>query len=488
MIELLVVISIIAVLSTLTLVGVKAARKMINDVSTTNRIEGVLSGLSQLGAGTNETTAFIIQRDIGLKGVLTFRPSIARAQNGNEWVLSSQVVSQSASGVTLSGVASGVVVTMSGQMVPEGIAEKDRSTYINPSTNTLMNGKILWVDYWANRKTAGGLPADPGKDYADTGKRYAWLSDVDYAYTLVGSSKTTTDLDKGIYPYLPFPWGKARPVDLLSSVQKTSQSNVVDEFLLRWCDVSRTRQILWLANVAPRDLTQATMANQFASYMTDRSTKATWNDAWGNPLVAAYAMYQPPKNGTTFNNNDETTFVVPVLGGVTYKSNDMMTSISVTSSGIPYTAYINRQDHILNICKARYGTDRMVYISVAAAGLSIPEIDSTMLTSSTETDWTGTTGVLYKIWKRVVVGDPAAGIQPVCQQGGKYAAISTTNTTRAWIYDSTVPEAGKGEWMSSSWDNPPWQGVTKNTYKAPAGDPQAGTTYRCFLSAPVAFK
>jgi len=41
-----------------------------------------------------------------------------------------------------------------------------------------------------------------------------------------------------------------------------------------------------------------------------------------------------------------------------------------------------------------------------------------------------------------------------------------------------------GEWTERSWDNPPWQGVLRSTYK----DVTTNLTYTCFLSAPKDFQ
>ncbi len=40
---------------------------------------------------------------------------------------------------------------------------------------------------------------------------------------------------------------------------------------------------------------RAGLARDLAEYASDRSTQRAWNDAWGNPLVLAYAVYQPPE-------------------------------------------------------------------------------------------------------------------------------------------------------------------------------------------------
>ena len=69
------------------------------------------------------------------------------------------------------------------------------------------------------------------------------------------------------------------------------------------------------------------------TYQTNRNPKQGWNDAWGNPLIISYALYQPPQ----YNGNDSRRFA----------------------------------DYYLTVAKQQYQYNRSVFVSVGAPGPDI---------------------------------------------------------------------------------------------------------------------
>jgi prepilin-type N-terminal cleavage/methylation domain-containing protein len=160
-------------------------------------------------------------------------------------------------------------------------------------------------------------------------------------------------------------------------------------------------------------------------YKTDRSEKQAWNDKWGHPLVVAYGIFQP-KSG-----ND------PV-------------------ANVPY------QTQALQV----YQYARSIYVSVAAAGTYVRNIDDTKLKSTTESDWvtpvtswnntsfsSASGGNLGLIWKQA---------NQICQQD-----------------KSTLDDTS---WNETAFDNPPWQDVKWGKKKV------NGRDENCFLTAPLEIK
>jgi prepilin-type N-terminal cleavage/methylation domain-containing protein len=86
--------------------------------------------------------------------------------------------------------------------------------------------------------------------------------------------------------------------------------------------------------LTPRLLIAGGLIEQESEWLENRSPNRSWNDAWGNPLVCAFALFQPPENTTVDYHN------------------------------------VNRklQDLYVKHAKRVYGYDRAVYLAVAAAG------------------------------------------------------------------------------------------------------------------------
>jgi prepilin-type N-terminal cleavage/methylation domain-containing protein len=103
-----------------------------------------------------------------------------------------------------------------------------------------------------------------------------------------------------------------------------------------------------------------------ASYRTDRKPTRTWNDAWGNPLVVGYALFQPERYYRTWDRD-------------------------------------NRRDLLLKGAQAAYGYSRSLYFAVGAVGpdraVLKPAIESTGLAGSTGT--VDDRVPLATIWKQI---------------------------------------------------------------------------------------
>ncbi len=81
-------------------------------------------------------------------------------------------------------------------------------------------------------------------------------------------------------PYeLRFPWGR-RSLTFLTAGQPILGHP--RDFALSQCNPRRTAAIMIAAGVV----------SDVARHATDRSPNADWNDAWGNPLILSYALFQ----------------------------------------------------------------------------------------------------------------------------------------------------------------------------------------------------
>jgi hypothetical protein len=108
------------------------------------------------------------------------------------------------------------------------------------------------------------------------------------------------------------------------------------------------------------------------AYMTDRNTEKPWNDAWGQPLVIAYGLYQPPGYS-------------PPAGA---------TNGAFCSKAL-----------------RQYQYNRSVYISLASAGTTIADAPTAAkIKSSAVADWNAAgTGILATVWNQCnVVCQPTA--------------------------------------------------------------------------------
>ncbi len=116
-------------------------------------------------------------------------------------------------------------------------------------------------------------------------------------------------------------------------------------------------------------------------YRTDRRPSAPWNDAWGNPLVIAFAWYHPRCNSTIVNRAKG------------YSSHAMLSTATAAES--------NRGDLFAQKAIERYGWYRAAYVAVAAIGESPPASIAFPELRNNAATWTGPAGIQQRIWQTV---------------------------------------------------------------------------------------
>jgi prepilin-type N-terminal cleavage/methylation domain-containing protein len=111
--------------------------------------------------------------------------------------------------------------------------------------------------------------------------------------------------------YFGFPWGKSDliaqtgPSDTVDSVLRADTNLYYSTVSLDKLDVKQSYfegarerlcsvQLLNLAGILPPDDPNTPLVDEAElAYLSDRSPERAWNDAWGNPLVIAWGLYQP---------------------------------------------------------------------------------------------------------------------------------------------------------------------------------------------------
>jgi hypothetical protein len=114
---------------------------------------------------------------------------------------------------------------------------------------------------------------------------------------------------------MAYPWGKNRlyeiredwyagPLGLPNPTSATGPAPLTAEQAELWRkpEPHRLRE-LW-PRASEAILLRAGVLTAASAYRDDRRPGQPWNDAWGNPLVVAYAIYQPPECGLTTLAND----------------------------------------------------------------------------------------------------------------------------------------------------------------------------------------
>lgn len=181
---------------------------------------------------------------------------------------------------------------------------------------------------------------------------------------------------------LPFPWGQETLADVTG--QRTGTRH---PFALPAMSPTATVPLLAAAGVEV----------DAARWATDRGRNRPFNDAWGNPLVLAYAFYQPRRN---------TTVVVQTMqaGGGAYTAIDDLRS----------TIY---EDLFVTHAEKAYQFSKAVYLVAAAAGpkLAVP-----------------------------LSGSAAPAGLAADQQA---------------LWDQAVTACEAAAWDAAAWDRPPWNGV-----------------------------
>jgi prepilin-type N-terminal cleavage/methylation domain-containing protein len=258
LVELMVVITIIALLAGLTvyLVGIVQfnAKKLI----TLQRMDAVTQGLSQLG--TNEgSAAYLIMR---------------------------QVTSQDPY------VPHGTQLPQSGWPHYEGVVTFDTSGFYNGQGTLITN-----PDPFPLINLAANPPVNEGQ----------WFVEV-APVSPYQTGSATNDYDDHLFNY---PWGKSPSGAKVGGA--VGGLLPPEHHVLRNLCPYQTMNLLRAANVLTDDpYTDTSNAGQYVAgdkfvdiggtgtyqyasdlYTTDRHSREPWNDKWGNPLVVAYGIYQP---------------------------------------------------------------------------------------------------------------------------------------------------------------------------------------------------
>ncbi|MDA3961166.1 MAG: type II secretion system protein [Planctomycetota bacterium] len=140
-----------------------------------------------------------------------------------------------------------------------------------------------------------------------------------------------------------------------SAVQQ-APANQPLPFDLGYASPLRTIALLQAAEVLPAG--QAGLD----AYRSDRVPSQTWNDAWGNPLVVAYALYQPER-----------------CGSIGWAQN-----------------YAPRRHFFLQNAKEQYGHTRALYLTVGAVGKKVrTSLPNTWTDSATDAT------VLRDLWLQI---------------------------------------------------------------------------------------
>jgi prepilin-type N-terminal cleavage/methylation domain-containing protein len=127
-------------------------------------------------------------------------------------------------------------------------------------------------------------------------------------------------------------------------------------FDMGWMSPLATIQLLQVAGIVPPGIAGA---NQ---YRTDRTPSQPWNDAWGNPLVVVYALFQPERYSRVFDSQ-------------------------------------NRRDLLLRGALEAYHYNRSVYLAVAAPGQHLDTVDYPNISTNWASSQDGV--VLSAYWKQV---------------------------------------------------------------------------------------
>lgn len=178
------------------------------------------------------------------------------------------------------------------------------------------------------------------------------------------------------------PWGKvaldaAIPVDYDPAVHGPESQFYQKLELRSTMNPVLSFFFLWQADVLPKDPKEA-----FRAYTTDRSGEAPWNDAWGNPIVVAYCYFEP--------------------------RGDAQTS----------------QDALWEEARRRYGTMRILYLTLASAGPS--------LRSTAHAD-VAPYGVVRDVWNHAL-----------------------------WVMSRDGQDV---IWDQDSFDDPPWNNIRRERYQ-----------------------
>lgn len=368
LIELLVVVLIIAILASLLLPVAGLIRRRAAELDTANRLEHVLRELASQGEAAGGAV-IPVQAAAGLGGPLQFanlrtisnlvgRPasgSAAGREDAPGFDVAWDPILDSGFGTYhRSGQAGAEAVELDVQPPAQGSVAADwylqqwpftwpeTDWYAEPPGTT---PPILAHPWGETPLAVDGVKVDPqqppgaeprslGSDSDDLRHiRNSWMAVTDHA----GSIWQWSRVEDGAAQTRRLPAGVADSVQVRRSDDEPDSwtsvpGNAPMPFDLGWCSPLATPALLQAAGVLPPG------ADGLAAWRQDRSPSKPWNDAWGNPLVIVYALWQPPRAGDPA------------------RSSAMM-----------------RRDFYLKAASKAYGTNRALYLAGGSAGPVLAE-------------------------------------------------------------------------------------------------------------------
>ncbi len=95
------------------------------------------------------------------------------------------------------------------------------------------------------------------------------------------------------------------------------------------------------------------------TWQTDRGKDRAWNDAWGNPLVVAYALYQPQRNA----NGHTQPGTAAIAAGTPVTTRTL--AVQSYSTAVLEETFLQRAEE-------KHGYTRAIYLAVSATGGELP--------------------------------------------------------------------------------------------------------------------
>ena len=271
LIELLIVVTVIAILAAMILEVMNMVRFKSRVVVTNQRMEAILEALTQYGRAQG-SGCYMIQSGANLGGTLLYQAAVRATATSH--ITGGVVTSVSITNPGV-GYATAPTVTFSGGTFG---ANATGTANINASGTvtgiTLLSGGN---SYSTAPNILIGLPTSLGGSVIGVG--------------------TNLDVTK---PYnFGFPWNHENLIGSLDTKVQTitdpvnGRTHLVSTVKIGDLNPMASESLLALVGILPPD-DPATANNETQdAYRTDRTTKQPWNDAWGNPLVVAYGLFQP---------------------------------------------------------------------------------------------------------------------------------------------------------------------------------------------------
>ncbi len=351
LIELLIVIAIISILAGMTLGVIIMVKERAKDLSTQSRMQAVLNGLVQYSSGDGSPVVGL-QTKLNLGGVQTFAtvknlldsnpPAFAKPAGFIEWY------GNPGPPATTWNVT---VDSSNYNTDPERLAIWRRLTdevfEVMPIPGVGSWASTDYTTYWPSQwpetdwdlATPGSNPpilrfpwgkpglridatlCDPNADSTNTGKTVS-EGFINAGHHFVVSSPQI--MNRWVTCGSPvstrlWTWSTSSPAET-ADVQITTcnrsdgnayvpadsmhNSNVAMPFDMGWMSPLATIRLLQAADV----LKPGTVGED--DYRSGRKPSSPWNDAWGNPLVVTYAMFQPERFVRTFDGQNRRDFLM----------------------------------------------------------------------------------------------------------------------------------------------------------------------------------